>query len=188
MQEKTPETTSQKVTVTVAKPTGQLTLTVDGKAKTIAAKDVANYWMTKAGAILYSVRERKRGYEGEGEALFLYDRTTETKTRLLTDDYMIEKVYELTTTGGKSLLCVTMSDGGLGANHVAIVNPERGTVFAQPMSRFARVEPNRIIVAEWADSDRWHGADEPRGKPTAYLTFSPDRVLKQRAVRDRPWR
>lgn len=170
-------------------PEGRLVVTVKGEARTVVPKNAAKAWVLKGEtAVVYSFREMKRGYEGEGEALIRYDIASKKSEPLLSAHDMVDKIYELTTAGGKKLLCVTLSDSGLGANHVAIVNPDRGTVFANPMSRFVKVEPNRIVVAEWGDSDLWHGSgDNPRGKPTRYFTFDPDRVLRQRAVRDRPW-
>jgi hypothetical protein len=180
----------QRPTVTAqVRPDGGLVLSRNGEKQTVVPRSAAKAWVLKDGkTVLYSFREMKQGYEGEGEALFLYDPASKKKIQLLSAHYIIDKVFELTTAGGKTLLCVTMSDGGLGANHIALVNPERGTVFANPMSRFEKVEPNRIVVAEWGDSRHWVGGDHPQGRPTRYITFIPDRVLTQRAVRDRPWR
>jgi hypothetical protein len=167
-------------------PEGALVVTASGAARTVVPKMAAKTWVLKDGkTVLYSLREMKIGYEGEGETLFRYDPATGKRERLLTAHYIIDKVYELTTARGKTLLCVTMMDGGLGANHVALVHPDRGTVFQSGMSRFAKVEPNRIVVAEWGDADLWHDSpDNPRGKPTRYYTFDPDRVLTRRATRN----
>jgi hypothetical protein len=165
-----------------------LIVTINGAARTIVPKGASLAWVLKDGkTVVYSFRDLKRGYEGEGEVLFRYDTATGKRTRILTADVMIDKIYELTTARGKSLLCVTMSDGGLGANHVALVHPERGEVFGRPMSRFVKIEPDQIVVAEWGNADLWHGAENPRGKPTRYFTFVPDRILNQRAVAERPW-
>jgi hypothetical protein len=178
---------SPSVTAKVSKE-GALMVTVNGKARTVAPKAVARAWVLKGEkAVVYSVREMKHGYEGEGEALFRYDVATGQTRRLMTAAVMVDKVYELTTAGGKSLLCVTLSDGGLGANHVALVNPERGVVFANTRARFVKVEPRQIVVAEWKDFNRWHGAEEPRGKPNRLISLDPDRVLSRRPFNDRPW-
>lgn len=181
-------TVSQAATAKVG-PKGALVVTFNGAEKTVVPRDAVKAWILKDGrTVVYSFRERKRGYEGEGEGLFRYDPANERRTQILAEDYMVDKVYELTTTGGKTLLCVTMSDGGLGADHVAIVNPERGAVFARRMSRFVKVEPEQIVIAEWGDARRWESGSGPTGRPTRYFTFMPDRVLGQRAVHDRPWR
>lgn len=179
----------QTVTAQVG-PEGVLVVTVNGDARTVVPRDAVKAWVMKdAKAVIFSLRERKRGYEGEGEALFRYEVGNKKQAQLLSEEYMVDKVYELTTPGGKTLLCVTMSDGGLGANHVALVNPDKGTVFARKMSRFAKVDPARIVITEYADSARWvDGTGQPKGRPTRYFTFVPDQVLEQNAVRDRPWR
>lgn len=177
----------QTVTTQVGKE-GDLKVTANGVTRTVVPKNAARAWVLKGEqVVVYSYREKVRGYEGEGEGLFRYDIATGKQAQILAAHYMVDKVYELTTAGGKSLLCVTMSDSGLGANHIAIVNPDQGTVFANPMSRFVKVEPGKIVVAEWGDADRWTGGDNPKGSPTRYYTFVPDRVLRERAVRNRPW-
>lgn len=173
----------QTVTTQVGQD-GILKVTANGVTRTVVPKWAAKAWVLKGEKmVVYSFREFVRGFEGEGEGLFRYDVATGKKTNLLSSHYIIDKVFELTTAGGKSLLCVTMSDSGLGANHVAIVNPDTGTVFVCGMSRFMKVEPNQIVVAEWADDRRWFDSVNPKGNPTRYYKFNPDRILRQRPIR-----
>src|SRR5450432_797074 len=104
--------------------------TIGGTEKKIA--DVAlQAWMIEGGRqVLYSGRDGAGGYENEGESLHLYDASTGKQRKILSAYFVITRVEELMTSSGKTALLVMMTDGGLGASHLAVVNPKRGEVFS----------------------------------------------------------
>jgi|HubBroStandDraft_6_1064221.scaffolds.fasta_scaffold418786_2 hypothetical protein len=127
--------------------------TIGGAEKKIT--DVAlKAWMIEGGRqVLYSSRDGAGGYEDEGQSLHLYDASTGMQRKILSEYFIITGVEELKTSSGKTSLLVTMIDGGLGASHLAVVDPRRGEVFSADGAEFVNHSGGAIVVGWYQDED-----------------------------------
>jgi hypothetical protein len=134
-------------------PGSPLYATIAGTEKKIA--DAAlKAWMIEGGRdVLYSGRDGAGGYENEGQSLYLYDASVGTKRKLLSEYFVIAGVEEVMSKSGKTALLVKMRDGGLGASHLAVVDPKRGEVFSADGAEVVDRGGGAIVVGFYRDED-----------------------------------
>ncbi|MFN2514465.1 MAG: hypothetical protein ABR568_24015, partial [Pyrinomonadaceae bacterium] len=108
---------------------GPLYVTSGGVETKIADEAIAAWIIRRGQSVVYSGRDGAGGYENEGQSLHIYEPRTGQLRKIMSEYYAIEKVTEVTTSSNKTALLVEMSDGGLGASYVAVVDPDRGEVF-----------------------------------------------------------
>ncbi len=126
---------------------------VGGTEKKIA-NAALKAWIIEGGRkIAYSGSDGAGGYENEGESLHLYDASNGRQRKLFSAYFAIVSVDELKTASGKTALLVKMTDGGLGASHVAVVNPRRGAVFSADGAEFMSRKSGSIEVGSFHDED-----------------------------------
>lgn len=164
-------------------PTGAVVVTVDGTEKTIAER-AWNAWIIDGGkSVVYSGSDGAGGFENEGQSLWRYYVDTGRERKLMSEFFMVQKVVETCSRQGRPVLLVTMTDGGLGATHVAVVDPTRGEVWRKTMARFLGLRNGRIAVGIYQPEDFGEGAvTEPR--KMLYLDL--DSLLNRPASANKP--
>ena len=103
-----------------------------GKSECRLSDKALKAWIVAGGKkVVFSTPGGAGGYENEGQALQLYDLASDTQRVVLSEYFAITGVEEVRTRGGREALIVEMRDGGLGASHIAVVDPNRGEVFVE---------------------------------------------------------
>jgi hypothetical protein len=111
-------------------------------------------WIIDRGRqVVFTTAGGDGGYENEGQQLHLYDAGTGRERQILSSPFVIDSVRELETHVGHLALLVEMRDGGLGASHVAIVDPRRGEVFAVQKARVLSSEGSVLKLGFFHDGD-----------------------------------
>ncbi len=93
------------------------------------------------------------GYENEGQGLAVYDTKTGVCRQVLSETFMIDDVQPAKLPDGREALLVSMSDGGAGAPHIAVVDPERGEVFRMSGAKFSGAAKDGKIGIEKVEID-----------------------------------
>jgi hypothetical protein len=132
---------------------GPVYVTVAGREKKIAERAL-EAWVIRGGRqVVYSGTDGSGGFEDEGQSLRVYDART-GKTRKVMSEYVaVDKVTEVTTTRGRTALLVEMSDGGLGASSLAVVDPDRGEVFSRHWVRLLSRRGDVIVMGHYKEED-----------------------------------
>jgi hypothetical protein len=151
----------------VATPQGQyhgpLYVTIDGKERKIA-EEAIEAWIIQGGRkVVYSGRDGAGGFENEGQSLRVYDARTGKHRKILSEYYGVDKVSEVTTRTRRTALLVEMSDGGLGASYLAVVDPERGEVFFRSWAKIISQRGDNIVIGHYKEDD-WAELNEDRNK------------------------
>lgn len=172
--------------VRIHRPAGELTgpviAMIDGQECRIA-DNAWNAWLIRGGqSVVYSGTDGAGGFEDEGQSLWRYDVATGRYGKLMTEFFSVEKVVEARSASGKLALLVTMADGGLGAPHVAVVDPDRGQVWRQRVARIVGIRNGRIAVAVF-DPDT---IGQPKPVIRRMLYHDLDRLLSRQASPDWP--
>lgn len=127
----------------------KLVATIGGKERVLDEGPVGDAWKLGDGRYLAwdgGQGSGIGGFENEGEGLKLYDAKTGDVRTVMLEGVMIDNVKLEKLPNGKDALLVTMSDGGLGANHLAIVDPERGQVASFNQATAGKVTDGKLIV------------------------------------------
>ncbi|HKQ53203.1 MAG TPA: hypothetical protein VJT74_12595 [Pyrinomonadaceae bacterium] len=143
--------------------TGPVYVTVNDQEKKVA-ESALEAWVIRGGRqVVYSGLDGSGGFEDEGQSLRVYDVRT-GKTRKVMSEYVaVDKVTEVTTSRGKTALLVEMSDGGLGASYLAVVDPDRGEVFSRAWVRLLERRGDVIVMGHYKEDD-WGEMMEEGGK------------------------
>jgi len=132
---------------------GPLLVSINGSERRVADKAL-NAWVIDDGhRVVYSGADGAGGYENEGQSLRLYDSQTGEPRKILSEYFSIESVKEVEAAGGKKILLVEMRDSGLGASHLAVVDPDRGEVFAARKVRLLSCRGGTIVLGHYRDED-----------------------------------
>lgn len=141
---------------------GPLFVTIDRTEKKIT-EQAQQAWIISGGQqVVYSSSDGAGGYENEGQGLHLYDVRTGKHKRIMSEYYMVDKVEEVVTSKKKRALLVGMSDGGLGASYVAVVDPLRGEVFFRHWARVLASKGDTIVIGFYRERD-WEKLDSEQG-------------------------
>lgn len=121
------------------------------------ARAALGAWIINGGRrIVYSGSDGAGGYENEGQSLRIYDVRSRTHKKILSEYFAIDSVIEAKSGSGKTALVVEMHDGGLGASHVAVVDPDRGEVFSGSKVKLLRCAGDSVVLGYYRDED-WEG-------------------------------
>lgn len=141
---------------------GPLFVTIAGTEKRVT-EQAQKAWIINGGRhVVYSSSDGAGGYENEGQSLHLYDIATGKQRRIMSEYYMVDEVKEVVTSNKKRALLVTMSDGGLGASYVAVVDPLRGEVFSRHWARILSQTGDTILLGRYREDD-WHKINNDEG-------------------------
>ncbi len=172
--------------------TGILYVTINGKEKKVA-EPVIEAWVIDGGRrVAYSMRDGAGGYEDEGESLRVYEARTGKIKKVLSEYYSIDEVTEVKTASGKVALLVKMSDGGLGADYLAVVDPLRGEVFFKRWVRLLSRQGDIIRIGHYREDDWSTFLENKNAKVRPYKTerYNLSSLLKRPVIfnkRDRPF-
>ena len=107
-----------------------------------------------------------RGYEAEGQELKVYDAKTGKTSTVMQEYFYVQDVAAHKLPDGREAFIVSMADGGLGAPHLAIVDPQRGEVFRAERSSLLGLKGDQITIAKHDNEDQ---IEKPTGKQTLNL-------------------
>ena len=156
------------------KNAGPLYVSVGGRELRVTDKAL-NAWIVGGGRqVAYSAPDGAGGYENEGNALHLYDLQSGKERKVLSEYFAIDRVTEVRTRNGKTAFLVEMRDGGLGASHVAVVDPRRGEVFIASKARVQGRTGDRLVLGFYHDED-WEILCMRRSIACALPRTSPER-------------
>ena len=168
---------------------GQLFVTMGGK-ETKISDDAQQAWIINGGQhVVYSSSKGAGGYENEGQSLHLYDVATGKHRRIMSEYYMVDDVKEVVTSNKKRALLVTMSDGGLGASYVTVVDPWRGEVFFRQWARVLSQSGDTIVLGRYreADWDKLNSGEEAKVRPYKRERYDLKLLLKRRVIFNKRW-
>ena len=168
---------------------GPLFVTTAGKENKIT-DEAQQAWIISGGQhVVYSSSKGSGGYENEGQSLHLYDVATGKHRRIMSEYYMVDDVKEVVTSTKKRALLVTMSDGGLGASYVAVVDPWRGEVFFRQWARVLSHKGDTIVLGRYreADWDKLNSGEDAKVRPYKRESYDLKLLLKRRVIVNKRW-
>jgi hypothetical protein len=172
---------------------GAVYVTIRGAERKIA-DDAFDAWIIEGGRrVVYSGRDGSGGFEDEGQSLRIYDARTGRQRKIMSEYVGVDKVTEVTTSTKKTALLVAMSDGGLGASYLAVVDPERGEVFFRRWVRLLSRRGDIITMGHYKEDD-WEDLNSDQTGNAKVKPYKRERqnlnaLLKGRVIfnkRDRP--
>jgi hypothetical protein len=165
-----PVITSTRVAVEAGTYSGPLYVTVGGKETKIAADAIAAWIIDNGRKVVYSGRDGVGGYENEGQSLRVYDARTGRHRKIMAEYFEVDDVTEVAVGENKTALLVTMSDSGLGASYLAVVDPTRGEVFFRPWVKVDSREGDVIVIGHYTEDDWGKLSEDENAKVTPYKT------------------
>ena len=167
---------------------GPLYVTIGGSERKIADEAI-KAWIVQGGrGVVYSGRDGAGGFENEGQSLRIYDARTGRRRKILSEYVGIDEVTEVTTSRKKTALLVEMSDGGLGASYLAVVDPARGEVFFRRWVKLISRQGDVIVMGHYREDD-WDAlnADQnARIKPYKTERQNLNNLLGRRVIFNKP--
>ena len=163
---------------------GPLFVTIAGTEKKVTG-EAQQAWIINGGRhVVYSSSQGAGGYENEGQGLHVYDIATNKHKRVMSEYYMVDDVKEVVTSTKKRALLVKLSDGGLGAEYVAVVDPGRGEVFRRGWARILSQKGDTIVLGLYKESDweKLNSGEEAKVRPYKRETHNLNSILKRRVI------
>ena len=165
---------------------GPLYAQIGEKDIRIADQAIAAWILEKGQKIAYSAADGAGGYENEGQSLRIYDVPVGTHRKVLSAYYVIDQVSEFKTKGGNKALLVEMRDGGLGASHLAVVDPRRGQVFLRKQVKLLKRRGDLIVLGRFHESDWERMAGDMVIQPYKTEHYDVNTLLRRPAVVQNP--
>ncbi len=134
-------------------PGSALYASVEGIETKIVNSALKAWRIGEGRQVVYSAIDGAGGYENEGQALYLYDVATGVQRKVVAEYFVIVEVAEAKAASGKVALLLTMTNGGLGATHIAVVDPERGEVYTADGAMILNHANHGIVVGRYRDRD-----------------------------------
>lgn len=131
---------------------------------------------------LFSSRPSGGRYENEGQSLRIYEVRVGTHRKLLSAYYIIDQVSDFKTKGGNKALLVEMRDGGLGASHLAVVDPRRGQVFLRKQVKLLKRSGDLIVLGRFHEADWERMAGDMVIQPYKTERYDVNTLLRRPAV------
>ncbi|MFN7131938.1 MAG: hypothetical protein ACK4N5_07640, partial [Myxococcales bacterium] len=145
---------------------GAVFATISGSEVKLASHGIKAWVLGNGRYVVWSGRDGGGGYENEGQSLRVFDVQARTYTKVMAETVMIDDVQLMPTRGKSPALLVSMSDGGLGASHFAVVDPLKAkTVYRQPMAKALDVKDGKVTVGLYTEDD-FHASELPTPKKT----------------------
>jgi hypothetical protein len=163
---------------------GPLFVTIAGKEKKIT-DEAQQAWIINGGRqVVYSSSKGTGGFENEGQSLHLYDVGAGRHKRIMAEYFIVDKVKEVVTSRKKQALLVEMTDGGLGASYVAVVDPWRGEVFFRPRARILTQTGDTIVLGLYREDDweKLDGEQAEKVRPYKRERYNLDSLLQRRVI------
>lgn len=179
-----PGATSVRVEIEQNGIYGPLFVTIAGTEKKVAG-EAQRAWIINDGRhVVYSSSQGAGGYENEGQGLHVYDIATGKQKRVMSEYFMVDDVKEVVTSTKKRALLVKLSDGGLGAEYVAVVDPARGEVFFRGWTRILSQKDDTIVLGFYREGDweKLNSGDEGKVRPYKRETHNLNSILKRRVI------
>ena len=156
---------------------GPVTAILGGHKRQIAPFGYKAWVIDHGRQVAYSSKG-SGGFENEGQTLYLYDSKTAVAHRILSTKFEITSVERVESATGKAAYLVSMEDGGLGATHIAVVDPPRGQVFHEDGATFSDVGKGSFTVNWYRDEDWAKLAEHAEVKPERMKRFDLEEILK----------
>lgn len=166
----TPVITGTRVAAEAGTYSGPLYVTVGGKETRIAADAIAAWIIDNGRKVVYSGRDGAGGYENEGQSLRVYDARTGRHRKVISEYYEVDDVTEVAVGENKTALLVAMSDSGLGASYVAVVDPTRGEVFFRRWAKVDAREGDVIVIGHYTEDDWGTLSEDENAEVRPYRT------------------
>ncbi len=152
---------------------GSLIATIDGR-DTLFDVTACGAWIIAGGqAFVYSSTEGAGGFENEGQSLHYHHLATGKTRRIMSEYAAVDSVIEALLSTGRTALLVTMSDGGLGAEYLAVLDPWRGQVAGETLCRIGALNGDKLRVDYYTEDD-WHDLSDP--EPNARKSIRPHKT------------
>lgn len=167
---------------------GALYVTVNGRELKIANEAIEAWVIDGGRKVVYSGRDGAGGFENEGQSLRVYDARTRKTMKVMSEYVGVDDVTEVKTSAGKIALLVKMSDGGLGAQYLAVVDPLRGEVFMRQWVRLLSRAGDVIRIGYYREDDweKFHENENARVRPYKTETHNLSVILKRRVIVNKP--
>ena len=165
-----PAITSTRVAAEAGAYSGSLYVTVGGKETKIAADAIAAWIVDNGRKVVYSGRDGAGGYENEGQSLRVYDARTGRHRKIMSEYYEVDDVTEVAVGESKTALLVAMSDSGLGASYLAVVDPTRGEVFFRRWVKVDSREGDVIVIGHYTEDDWGKLSEDENAEVRPYKT------------------
>jgi hypothetical protein len=165
-----PVITSARVAPEAGMYSGPLYVSVGGKETKIAADAIAAWIIDNGRKVVYSGRDGAGGYENEGQSLRLYEARTGRHRKLMAEYFEVDEVTEVAAGPNKTALLVVMSDSGLGASYLAVVDPTRGEVFFRRWVRVESREGDVIVIGHYTEDDWGKLSEDENAEVKPYKT------------------
>ena len=165
-------------------PTGSAS---NAQVDSVSGRAEKKFEIEGGSAIVYVGKDGAGGYENEGESLYRYEPRSGSRKKLMAEYYAVENVQEHRLPDGSTALLVTMVDGGLGANHIAVVHPQKGEVFRETLCKIGDVAGNTLTLQfytawAWGVLNEGNKASIAKVKPFKIKTYSLKELLKRPAI------
>ena len=183
-----PVVTNTRVVVSEGTFFGPLYVTIGGKERKIADEAVAAWIIQKGRSVVYSGRDGAGGFENEGQSLRIYDARTGKQRKIMAEYYGVDEITEMTTSKNKTALLVEMSDGGLGASYLAVVDPARGEVFFRRWTKIISRRGDIIVIGHYKENDWEKFLEDNNAKVTPYKRERQNLniILRRRLIFNKP--
>ena len=183
-----PVVTGTRVAVSDGTFFGPLYVTIGGKERKIADEAVAAWIIQGGRRVVYSGRDGAGGFENEGQSLRIFDARTGQQRKIMTGYYGVDEITEVTTSKNKPALLVEMSDGGLGASYLAVVDPARGEVFFRRWTKIISRRGDIIVIGHYKEDDWEKFLEDNNAKVTPYKTerLNLNIILRRRVIFNKP--
>ena len=127
------------------------------------------------GLIYRAPGSAKGGYEGETHAVKHFN-IYGTKTTLLNEPLLVNRIREVRTTKGYPLYVVSMADGGAGIPYLFLVDKQEGVIWERGAARMTGARNGKLIVALYPEGEE---AAYPETKPIGTTYLDLDRMVRQ---------
>ncbi len=160
---------------------------VVGKTECRIADNALKAWLLSGGKeVVFATASGAGGFENEGQSLHLYDLVSDTRRVILSEYFAISEVQEVQTEAGQRALIVEMRDGGLGASHIAIVDPNRGEVFVEQKARVLHRKGDVLVLGYFHDEEWESLANGINVRPYRTKSFSLSVIMKGKPIVRQP--
>lgn len=153
---------------------------IGGKERIVGQGAVDSWTAGDGRYVIYSGRDGAGGYENEGMSLRAFDTQTGKTKKIMAETVMVSEVVSVKS-GDKTALIVKMQDGGLGAEHRALVDPERGQVYRSSMSTLL-VSGDKVTVKKYGSEAFESEGGLKNAKPTKTETLSLKELLSRPVI------
>lgn len=183
-----PVVTGTRVAVSDGTFFGPLYVTVGGRERKIADEAIAAWIIQGGRRVVYSGRDGAGGFENEGQSLRIYDARTGRRRKIMAEYYGVDGITEVTTSRNKTALLVEMSDGGLGASYLAVVDPARGEVFFRRWTKIISRRGDVIVLGHYKEDDWEKFLEDDNARVTPYKTERQNlnTILRRRVIFNKP--